>query len=84
MVNILISPAEGCRGFVILLDVTKELSREVSFGSEGSSSNDRAVNFRKPDFDGSGAQLLKGPVSCDNCRDDGTDLGTRSVQGTAL
>jgi hypothetical protein len=28
--------------------------------------------------------LLKGSVSCDNCRDDGTDLGTRSVQGTAL
>src|SRR5271165_3786081 len=26
-------------------------------------------------------KLLKGPVSCDNCRDDGTDLGTRSVQG---
>ena len=51
MVSILISPAEGCRGFVILLDVTKELSREVSFGSEDSSSNDRALNFRKPDFD---------------------------------
>ena len=29
-------------------------------------------------------KLLKGSVSCDNCRDDGTDLGTRSVQGTAL
>jgi hypothetical protein len=26
----------------------------------------------------------KGSASCDNCRDDGTDLGTRSVQGTAL
>src|ERR1700688_3486727 len=51
MVNILISPAEGCRGFVVLLDVTKELSREVSFGSEDSSSNDSALNFRKPDFD---------------------------------
>ena len=50
MVNILISPAEGCRGFVVLLDVTKELSRQVSFGSEDSSINDRALNFRKPDF----------------------------------
>ena len=29
-------------------------------------------------------KLLKGSVSCDNCRDDGTDLGTRSVQGTAF
>ena len=29
-------------------------------------------------------KLLKGSVSCDNCRDDGTDLGTRSVQGSAL
>ena len=26
----------------------------------------------------------KGSASCDNCRDDGTDLGTRSVQRTAL
>ena len=51
MVNILICPAEGCRGFVVLLDVTKELSRQVSFGSEDSSSNDSALNFRKPDFD---------------------------------
>src|SRR6202011_1071797 len=24
-------------------------------------------------------QTVKGSVSCDNCRDDGTDLGTRSV-----
>jgi hypothetical protein len=29
-------------------------------------------------------KLLKGSISCDNCRDDGTDLGTRFVQGTAL
>jgi hypothetical protein len=29
-------------------------------------------------------KLLKGLVSCDNCRDDGTDLGTRSVQRTAF
>jgi hypothetical protein len=29
-------------------------------------------------------KLLKGPVFCDNCRNDGTDLGTRSVQGTAF
>ena len=35
-------------------------------------------------LDGFWCKLLKGPVSCDNCRDDGTDLGTRSVQGTAL
>jgi hypothetical protein len=29
-------------------------------------------------------KLLKGPVSCDNCRNDGTDLGTRSLQGAAF
>jgi hypothetical protein len=29
-------------------------------------------------------KLLKGSVSCDNCRDDGTDLGTRSLQGAAF
>ena len=42
---------KGVAGFVVLLDVTKELSREVSFGSEASSSNDRALKFRKPHFD---------------------------------
>ena len=51
MVNILISPAEGGRGFVVLLNVTKELSRQVSFGGEDSSSDDSALNFGKPDFD---------------------------------
>src|SRR6202011_5237906 len=51
MVNILITPVEGGCGFVVLLDVTKELSRQVSFGSEDSSSNDSALNFGKPDFD---------------------------------
>jgi hypothetical protein len=29
-------------------------------------------------------KVLKGSVSCDDCRDDGTDFGTRSFQGTAL
>ena len=51
MVDILISPAEGRRGFVVLLDVANELSRQVSFGSEDSSSDDIALNFGKPDFD---------------------------------
>ncbi len=51
MFDILVSPAEGCRGFVVLLDVTDQLSREVGFGSEDSSSNDLALNFGKPDFD---------------------------------
>ena len=51
VVDILISPAEGCGGFVVLLDVTDQLSREVGFGSEDSSSNDLALNFGKPDFD---------------------------------
>jgi len=51
MVDILISPAEGRRGFVVLLDVANELSRQIGFGSEDSSSNDMALNFGKPDFD---------------------------------
>ena len=51
MVDILVSPPEGCCGFVVLLDVADELSGQVSFGSEDSSSNDMALNFGKPDFD---------------------------------
>ena len=51
MVDILISPAEGRRGFVVLLDVANELSRQVGFGSEDSSSDDIALNFGKPDLD---------------------------------
>lgn len=51
MVDILVSPPEGCCGFVVLLDVADELSRQIGFGSEDSSSNDMALNFGKPDFD---------------------------------
>ena len=40
-----------CVGFVVSLATPNRLfSREVSFGSEASSSNDRALNFRKPYF----------------------------------
>ena len=51
MVDILVSPAERRRGFVVLLDVANELSRQVGFGSEDSSSDDIALNFGKADFD---------------------------------
>ena len=51
MVDILVSPPEGGCGFVVLLDVADELSRQIGFGSEDSSSNDMALNFGKPDFD---------------------------------
>ena len=51
MVDILVSPPEGCCGFVVLLDVADELSRQIGFESEDSSSNDMALNFGKPDFD---------------------------------
>ena len=51
MIGILTTPAEGCCGFVILLDVTNELSGEVACGSEDSPSNDIALNFGKPDLD---------------------------------
>ena len=36
--------------FCCMLDVTKKLSREVSFGSEDSSSNDSALNFNNTHF----------------------------------
>jgi hypothetical protein len=51
MIGILTTPAEGCCGFVILLDVTNELSGEVACGSEDSPSNGIALNFGKPDLD---------------------------------
>ena len=77
MVNILISPAEGCRGFVVLLDVTKELSREVSFGSEDSSSNDSALDFRKPDFDLVEPTRIGRRVMEPNCR-----IGVEELKNT--
>jgi hypothetical protein len=40
-------------------------------------------SFTTPGFAGSGANL-KRPAHSRNARDDGTDLGTRSVQGAAL
>ena len=51
MVDILISPAEECGGFVVLLDVAQELSGQVGGGSENSPGNHIALNFGKPDFD---------------------------------
>ncbi len=51
MIGILKSPAEGGGGFVILLDVTDELSGEVGGRSENSPSNDSALNFGEPDLD---------------------------------
>ena len=77
MVNILISPAEGCRGFVVLLDVTKELSRQVSFGSENSSSNDSALNFRKPDCDLVEPTRIGRRVMEPNCR-----IGVEELENT--
>src|SRR6266404_560446 len=51
MIGILNSPAEGCGGFVVLLDVTDQLSEQVGRGSEDSPSDDIALNFGKPDLD---------------------------------
>lgn len=51
MVNILISPTEGCGGFVVLLDVAHELPGQVGGGSENSPRDHIALNFGKPDFD---------------------------------
>ena len=51
MVDILISPAEGRRGFVVLLDVADQLSGEISCRSEDPASDDIALDFGKPDLD---------------------------------
>src|SRR6201989_3696365 len=77
MVNILISPVEGCGGFVVLLDVTKELSREVSFGGEDSSSDDSALNFGKPDFDLVEPARIGRRVVESNCR-----MGLQELKNT--
>ena len=51
MIGIPISPAEGCGGFVVLPDVTDQLSGEVGCRSEDSASDDIALDFGKPDLD---------------------------------
>ena len=51
MIGILESPAEGCGGFVVLPDVTDQLSGEVGGRSEDSTSDDIALDFGKPDLD---------------------------------
>ena len=51
MIGILKSPAEGCGGFVVLPDVTDQLSGEVGGRSEDSPSDDIALDFGKPDLD---------------------------------
>jgi hypothetical protein len=51
MIGILKSPAEGCGGFVVLPDVTDQLSGEVGCRSEDSASDNIALDFRKPDLD---------------------------------
>src|SRR5712672_3882573 len=51
MIGILKSPTEGCGGFVVLLDVTDQLSGEVVGRGEDSPSDDIALDFGKPDLD---------------------------------
>ena len=51
MIGILILPAEGCGGSVVLFDVTDQLSREVGCRSEDSASDNIALDFGKPDLD---------------------------------
>src|ERR1700719_276 len=51
MIGIFKSPAEGCGGFVVLPDVTDQLSGEVGGRSEDSPSDDIALDFGKPDLD---------------------------------
>ena len=51
IIGILIFPAEGCGGFVVLPNVTDQLSGEVGCRSEDSASNNVALDFGKPDLD---------------------------------
>ena len=51
IIGILICPAEGCGGFVVLPDVTDQLSGEVGCRSEDSASDDISLDFGKPDLD---------------------------------
>ena len=51
MIGILISSAEGCGGFVVLLDVTNQLSGEVGCRTEDSASDAFSLDFGKPDLD---------------------------------
>ena len=51
MIGIFVLPSEGCGGFVVLLDVTDQLSREVGCRSEDSASDNIALDFGKPDLD---------------------------------
>jgi hypothetical protein len=51
IIGILIFPAEGCGGFVVLPNVTDQLSGEVGCRSEDSSSDNVALDFGKPDLD---------------------------------
>ena len=51
IIRVLKSPAEGCSGFVVLLDVTDQLSGEVGDRGEDSPSDEIALDFGKPDLD---------------------------------
>ena len=77
MVDILVSPPEGCCGFVVLLDVADELSRQIGFGSEDSSSNDSALNFGKSDFDLVEPTRIGRRVMEPNCR-----IGVEELKNT--
>ena len=61
----------------MLLDVTKELSRQVRFGGEDSSSNDSALNFGKPDFDLVEPTRIGRRVVESNCR-----MGVQELKNT--
>ena len=50
MIGILISPAEGSSGFVVLADVTDQLCGKVADGSENSARDDISLDFGKPDL----------------------------------
>ena len=51
IISILNSPTEGCGGFVVLPDVTDQLSGAVGDRGEDSPSDEIALDFGKPDLD---------------------------------
>jgi hypothetical protein len=51
MSDILVDPTDGCRGLVVVADVTHELACKVFDRSEDTSGNHVTLNLGKPNFD---------------------------------
>ena len=71
----------GCKkSYIRAIDVGSFLIELFAAENTGTMNQERSAPMKRRFW----CKLLKGLVSCDNCRDEGTDPGTRSVQGTAF